>query len=120
LYKCAIAGAGVSDIERIWSRFYTNPIFKERQEPTVRGLSPLTQADKIKIPIMVYHGDRDQTVPLIQSELFVDRAKSAGKPVEYHVLKDYAHGPAWTRQTMTQQLTIISDYLKTGCGGGGL
>jgi dienelactone hydrolase len=118
LYKCAIAGAGVSDIERIWSKFYTNPFFKERQESTVRGLSPLQQADKIKIPIMVYHGDRDQTVPLIQSDLFVDRAKSSGKPVEYHVLKDYAHGPAWTRQTMTQQLTIISDYLKSGCGGG--
>jgi dipeptidyl aminopeptidase/acylaminoacyl peptidase len=120
LYKCAIAGAGVSDIERIWAKFYTNPFFKERQEPTVRGLSPLTQADKIKIPIMVYHGDRDQTVPLNQSQLFVDRAKSAGKPVEYHVLKDYGHGPAWTRQTMTQQLSLISDYLKTGCGGGGL
>lgn len=120
LYKCAIAGAGVSDIERIWAAFYTNPIFKERQEPTVRGLSPLTKADDIKIPIMVYHGDRDQTVPLIQSDLFVNKAKAAGKPVEYHVLKDYAHGPAWTRQTMTQQLTLISDYLKTGCGGGGL
>jgi dipeptidyl aminopeptidase/acylaminoacyl peptidase len=118
LYKCAIAGAGVSDIERIWARFYTNPYYKEHQEPTVKGLSPLTQADKIKIPIMVYHGDRDQVVPQIQSDLFVDRAKSAGKPVEYHVLKDYAHGPAWTRQTMTQQLTIISDYLKSGCGGG--
>lgn len=118
LYKCAIAGAGVSDIERIWSAFYTNPLFKERQESTVRGLSPLTQADKIKIPIMVYHGDRDQTVPLIQSDLFVDRAKSSGKPVEYHVLKDYAHGPAWTRRTMTEQLTIISDYLKSGCSGG--
>ncbi len=118
LYKCAIAGAGVSDIDRIWARFYNNPIFRERQAPTVSGLSPLTQADKIKIPIMVYHGDRDQIVPLIQSELFVNRAKAAGKPVEYHMLKDYAHGPAWTRQIMTDQLTIISDYLKTGCGGG--
>lgn len=118
LYKCAIAGAGVSDIERISSRLYTNPFFKEAQESTIRGLNPLTQADKIKIPIMVYHGDRDRTVPLIQSDLFADRAKSSGKPVEYHVLKDYAHGPAWTRQTMTQQLTIISDYLKSGCSGG--
>ena len=118
LYKCAIAGAGVSDIDRIWARFYTNPIFKERQSSTVKGLSPLTQADKIKIPIMVYHGERDQIVPIIQSELFVDRAKAAGKPVEYHVLKDYSHGAAWTRQIMTDQLTIISDYLKTGCGGG--
>jgi dipeptidyl aminopeptidase/acylaminoacyl peptidase len=86
----------------------------------VRGLSPLREADKIKIPIMVYHGDRDQTVPLVQSETFVDRARASGQPVDYHVLKDYAHGPAWTRETMTQQLRLISDYLSRGCGGSGL
>ncbi len=120
LYKCAIAGAGVSDIERIWAGFYRNPFFREHQEATVRGLSPLTQADKIQIPIMVYHGDRDQTVPLIQSELFVDKARAAGKPVEFHLLKDYAHGPAWKRETNAEQLTLISNYLSKGCGGGGL
>lgn len=116
LYKCAIAGAGVSDIERIWARFYTNPFFRERQEPTVRGLSPLAKADQIGIPIMVYHGDRDQTVPLIQSQLFVEKAKAAGRQVEYHVLNDYAHGPAWTRKTNTHQLELINNYLERGCG----
>ncbi|RZJ09493.1 MAG: S9 family peptidase [Rubrivivax sp.] len=120
LYKCAIAGAGVSDIDRIWAKFFTNPYFQSGQEPTVRGLSPLSKADKIEIPIMVYHGDRDQVVPLIQSEIFVDKAKAAGKPVEYHVLADYAHGPAWTRKTMADQLNLISTYLATGCGKGGL
>lgn len=118
IYRCAIAGAGVSDISRIWAAFYTNPFFRDRQEATVRGLNPLEYAKSIKIPIMVYHGDRDQTVPVIQSELFVDAAKASGQPVEYHLLKDYGHGPAWTRQTMTEQLSIISNYLKTGCGGG--
>ena len=120
LYKCAIAGAGVSDIERIWAGFFRNPFFREHQEATVRGLSPLTLADKIQIPIMVYHGDRDQTVPLIQSQLFVDKAKAAGKPVEFHVLSDYAHGPAWKRETNAEQLRLISDYFSKGCGGGGL
>jgi dipeptidyl aminopeptidase/acylaminoacyl peptidase len=120
LYKCAIAGAGVSDIARIWARFFTNPFFQQRQEPTVRGLSPLSKADQMEIPLMVYHGDRDQTVPLIQSELFVDKARAAGKPVEYHVLKDYAHGPAWTRKTNAEQLQLISTYLGSGCGTGGL
>ncbi|MEO6278897.1 prolyl oligopeptidase family serine peptidase [Roseateles sp.] len=120
LYKCAIAGAGVSDIDRIWAKFFTNPYFQSGQEPTVRGLSPLSKADKIEIPIMVYHGERDQVVPIIQSELFVDKAKAAGKPVEYHVLKDYAHGPAWTRKIMADQLNLISNYLGKGCGTGGL
>jgi dipeptidyl aminopeptidase/acylaminoacyl peptidase len=120
IYKCAIAGAGVSDIEKIWAKFYTNPFFRERQAPTVKGLSPAHQADKIKIPIMVYQGDRDQTVPVVQSEMFVDAARKSSQRVDYHLLKDYAHGPAWTRDTMTQQLKLISDYFAKGCGGSGL
>lgn len=120
LYKCAIAGAGVSDIQRIGSRFYSNPFYREGQEPTIKGLNPLSQADKIKIPIMVYHGERDQIVPLEQSELFVDKARKAGRPVEYHMLPDYSHGPAWTRAIMARQLGLIDDYLAKGCGGGGL
>jgi len=120
IYKCAIAGAGVSDIGRIWARFYTNPFYREAQAPTVKGVSPLDYADKISIPIMVYHGVRDRTVPIEQSEWFVKKAKAAGKDVEYHEFVDYAHGPAWTRDIFGQQLKIIDDYFKTGCGGSGL
>lgn len=120
LYKCAIAGAGVSDLARIWASFYTNPFFRDRQEPTVRGLNPLTVADKIKLPIMVYHGDRDRTVPLEQSAMFVEQARKSAQPVDFHVLSDYGHGPAWKRDTIAKQLSLIDDYLATGCGGSGL
>jgi dipeptidyl aminopeptidase/acylaminoacyl peptidase len=120
IYKCAISGAGVSDIDRIGNRLFSNPYFRDAQESTMRGLSPLSMADKIKIPIMVYHGDRDQTVPLSQSDDFVEKAKKSGQPVEYHVLADYGHGPAWKRETNTKQLQLISSYFKTGCGGKGL
>jgi len=119
-YKCAIAGAGVSDIDRIWARFYLNPFFRERQAPTVKGLNPLDKADKIQIPIMVYHGDRDQIVPLEQSVWFVNKAKGSKQPVAYHPIADYAHGPAWTRKIMADQLGHIEDYLLRGCGGKGL
>ncbi|WP_157604035.1 hypothetical protein [Rhizobacter sp. Root1221] len=54
------------------------------------------------------------------SQLFVDKAKASGKPVEVHVLTDYAQGPAWKRETNAQQLSLISDYLSEGRGGGGL
>ncbi|MFM6853262.1 MAG: alpha/beta hydrolase family protein [Sphingopyxis sp.] len=120
LYKCAIAGAGVSDIRRIWSRFYTNPFFRGAQGPTVAGLSPVDQAAHIQIPIMVYHGDRDRTVPIEQSEWFVRGARQSGQPVVYHEIQDYAHGPAWTRAIMAEQLGYIDDYLRNGCGTGGL
>jgi dienelactone hydrolase len=119
-YKCAIAGAGVSDHTKIWARFYTNPFFREAQMKTVDGLNPVDKADKIQIPIMVYHGDRDQTVPLEQSDWFVSKAKSSKQPVVYHQLADYAHGPAWTRKIMADQLGYIEDYLLHDCGSKGL
>ncbi|MGB3392144.1 MAG: prolyl oligopeptidase family serine peptidase [Stenotrophomonas sp.] len=120
MYKCAIAGAGVSDIKKIWARFYTNPFFRQAQAPTVDGLNPLDHAEKIRIPLMVYHGDRDQTVPIEQSEWFANKAKSSGQPVEYHAIADYAHGPAWTRAIMADQLRLIDTYFASGCGGTGL
>jgi len=120
IYKCAIAGAGVSDIKKIWSRYYTNAFFREAQAPTVDGLNPLEHAGQIKIPLMIYHGDRDQTVPIEQSEWFASKAKASGQPVEYHAIADYAHGPAWTRAIMGDQLRFIETYLINGCGGSGL
>ncbi|WP_421569915.1 alpha/beta hydrolase family protein [Stenotrophomonas sp. PD6] len=120
LYKCAIAGAGVSDIKKIWSRFYTNPFFRQAQAKTVDGLNPLDKAGEMKIPLMIYHGDRDRTVPIEQSEWFAAKAKNSGQPVEFHAIADYAHGPAWTRAIMGDQLKLIDDYLGKGCGGGGL
>jgi dipeptidyl aminopeptidase/acylaminoacyl peptidase len=120
LYKCAIAGAGVSDIKRIWGRFYTNPFFRQAQAPTVAGLNPLDQAASLGIPMMVYHGVRDQTVPIEQSQWFVQKAKASGQPIVYHEIEDYAHGPAWTRKIMAEQLGYIEDYLVKDCGGGGL
>jgi dienelactone hydrolase len=119
-YKCAIAGAGVSDIRRIWSRFYTNPFFRQAQAPTVKGISPADEAANLQIPLMVYHGERDQTVPVEQSDWFVAKAKQSGKPVVYHKIADYAHGAAWTRKIMADQLGYIEDYLLNDCGGGGL
>jgi len=120
LYKCAIAGAGVSDIKKIWARFYTNPFFRQAQSKTVDGLNPLDKASDMKIPLMVYHGDRDRTVPIEQSEWFVNKARNSGQPIEFHAIADYAHGPAWTRAIMGDQLRLIDDYLTKGCGGSGL
>lgn len=118
LYKCAIAGAGVADIDRIWARFYTNRYFRDRQAGTVKGLSPLSKADQISIPIYVFHGDRDQIVPIKQSEWFVAKARSGKRDVTYREFKDFAHGPSWTRQTYAEVLHGIDDYLNKGCAGG--
>jgi acetyl esterase/lipase len=120
LYQCAIAGAGVSDLTRIRSSMFQNPYTREAQRDTVAGLSPVNQASHVGIPMLVFHGDRDQTVQLEQSDAFVRNARNSGQNVQYTVLKDYAHGPSWTRATAAEQLSLLENYLKTGCGPGGL
>nr|WP_314437475.1 prolyl oligopeptidase family serine peptidase [uncultured Brevundimonas sp.] len=120
IYKCAIAGAGVSDLTRIRSSMFQNPYTREAQRDTVSGLNPITRANEVKIPMMVFTGDRDQTVTRDHSDLFVSRAQTSGQDIQYHLINDYAHGPAWTRAIMAQQLGYIDDYLKSGCGGHGL
>ncbi len=118
IYKCAIAGAGVSNIDTIWAKFYQNPYFREAQAPTVKGMSPELFVDKISIPILVYHGERDQTVPIEQSLKFVNKAKKLGKPIKYLQIADYAHGPAWTEGVRKTELTAIEDFLNNDCGFG--
>lgn len=118
LYKCAISGAGVSDLERISREMLNNPYTREAQRETIAGLSPSQAAGSISIPIMLYHGERDQTARIEHSEWFVEAARSSGQDVRFHRLPDYGHGNAWTREIMARQLGLIEDYLKTGCAGG--
>jgi dienelactone hydrolase len=120
LYRCAIAGAGVSDLTRIRSQLFTNPYTREAQRDTVSGLSPVSEAQNIQIPIMVFQGERDRTVTQDHSDNFVARARNSGQDVQYHLIADYAHGPAWTTGIMAEQLGYIDDYLENGCGGSGL
>jgi hypothetical protein len=50
----------------------------------------------------------------------VNKARAARQSLEYHVLRDYAHGPSWTREIKARELKLISDYFAKGCGGSGL
>lgn len=120
IYKCAIAGAGVSDMTKIRTEMFQNPYTREAQRDTVNGLNPIARAREVSIPMMVFTGDRDRVVTQDHSDLFVARARDSGRPVDYHLIKDYAHGPAWTRDVMAEQLSYIDDYLRDGCGGSGL
>ena len=120
LYKCAIAGAGVSDLTRIRSSMFDNPYTREAQRDTVNGLNPVTQAGQMQIPLMVFTGVRDRIVLQEQSDVFVSRARGSGQPLEYYVIDNYAHGPYWTTAINAEVLGHIDTYLREGCGGGGL
>lgn len=47
------------------------------------AVTPLTYAAKIKGPVQVHHGDRDDEVPIVFSNSLVAKLREAKRPVEY-------------------------------------
>lgn len=121
LYQCAIAGAGVAELGTFQRDTFEQRFLRDYQSPTIRGLSPLEVAETAQIPMLIYHGDRDTTVPVSQSTRFAAKLKAAGKPHKYVELADMGHqSVTWLPVHTRTVLTTIEDYLKNDCGPGGL
>lgn len=115
IYRCAIAGAGVSSIEWAQRGIYGNRFTREFQRPTVEGMSPVSRAAEASIPIFLYHGDRDQVVPIEESTRFESALRRAGRNVTFLQIDDMPHGYASPQQGATV-LTAIEGFLNDGCG----
>lgn len=121
LYQCAVAGAGVASIDRFREIVNQSRILRELQRPTIQGLSPVDHGADVSIPVFLYHGDRDVTVPISESERFVGALKAAGKPYKYMPIKDMGHqSNRWEPGQIAEVLTAVDSYLRTDCGPGGL
>jgi dienelactone hydrolase len=121
LYQCAISGAGAGDLTEIASDTYDNRFGREFQRPTIKGLDPLAHAGQIKIPVLIYHGDHDQTVDPEGSRRFASAAHGSGQQVKYVSIPDMGHQLIfWTPEMAEEQLTLVDTFLKTGCKPGGL
>ena len=55
-------------------------------------ISPLTQVDRITVPVLVVHGANDPRVPLGEAEQLVEALEARGVPTEFLVFKDEGHG----------------------------
>jgi dipeptidyl aminopeptidase/acylaminoacyl peptidase len=70
--------------------------YGDERDPSMRvfldRISPLSNATRIKKPLLVVAGTNDPRVPLSESEQLVWRVRSAGGEVWYLVAKDEGHG----------------------------
>ena len=116
IYRCSIAGAGVSSMELIAKENW-NYRFREMFQRTRGGLSPITNMDDVNIPVLLVHGDRDLIVPIRHSDLFALELERRNKPFRYEKLIDAAH----TVDTLgfdhnMQFYTAMFDFLENDCG----
>nr|WP_240903430.1 alpha/beta fold hydrolase [Caulobacter sp. 602-2] len=120
LYQCAVSGAGgsLADMKKATAE---SRLLREFQRPFVGGLDAIQAAGEAKIPIFLYHGDRDTIVDIKDSLRFINGLKAAGKPYKWLEIKDMGHGYAtMTPDMMETQLVEIEKFFQNECKPGGL
>jgi dipeptidyl aminopeptidase/acylaminoacyl peptidase len=121
LYRCAIAGAGVSDLEDmlLWSGKYGGGSLRYWRlhigDPTtdkaaIDRVSPAKHAAKVTGPMLLIHGELDNVVPIRQSQIMADALKAAGKPYEFVRLADENHNISFA-STRTKTLKAMDEFL---------
>ncbi|GGD51113.1 alpha/beta hydrolase family protein [Lacimicrobium alkaliphilum] len=116
IYQCTVAGAGVSDLARINATLHDSIFLRELQRPTISGVSPLDQVEKVNIPILVIHGDIDQRVPVEHSRLFVEELEKLGKDYKYVELEGADHfSNTLYYNHKTEFYSALLDWLDNKC-----
>jgi dipeptidyl aminopeptidase/acylaminoacyl peptidase len=102
MWKCAVAGLAVTDLEYQLSTPEGDTVFSDGAvtywksvlgtadlaSPLVKQISPVYNADKIKRPVFLYAGLDDIRVPIAQIRNMESRLASAGNPPKDFVVKE--------------------------------
>jgi dipeptidyl aminopeptidase/acylaminoacyl peptidase len=122
LYRCASAWVAVTDLflflEGSWwvrddipdaGRRHTLPAMvgdADKDRAMLQANSPLLQAARIQAPVQLIWGGKDRRVPIEHGERLRSALKDAGRPPEWVVYGDEAHGFARgdNRVDMAQKL----------------
>lgn len=76
-------------------------------EPFLESISPMNYLEKIKTPLLVFHGANDPRVPVTEAEQLIKQLQKRDVPVEFKIFADEGHGNAKLRNVMEQaKLTV--------------
>ncbi|MGC1523175.1 MAG: alpha/beta fold hydrolase, partial [Steroidobacteraceae bacterium] len=121
LFKAVVAIAPVTDLEtlkeehRNWSDF--NLVSQEIGDgPHVREGSPARNAEKIKVPVLLFHAALDRNVGIRQSRMMAERLTKAGVKNEL-VTWDYLDHYLEDATARTQMLRKSDQFLRQAVGG---
>jgi len=102
-------------LRRRWYRFVGDPhLAADRAD--MRRRSPITLAEAIRAPVLIFHGGNDPRVSRAQSDEMALRLHRRGVPVTYLLAADEGHGLA-DRDT-TLGLVRATELFLAGCLGG--
>lgn len=102
-YRCAVSFAGVTDIRAMlkWdsASIFANRYFKQwrkkvegEEKRDLASLSPLQQQERLKVPVLIAHGEADANVPVAQSRQLVAALRARGAVVQAVFYRGEGHG----------------------------
>ncbi len=121
IFACAISHAGISDITSYWGEGYwgysyssgaTAHSYPWNRKDIYVERSPLFNANKIKTPILLLHGDSDTNVPIGESIQMFNALKILGKDVEFISVKGENHGIVDFDKRLKWNNTIYAYFAK--------
>lgn len=121
IFACAISHAGISSISSYWGEGYwgygysTNAsahAFPWNRRDIYVDQSPLFNADKVKVPLLLIHGTKDVNVPTGESIQLYTALKLLGKDAELVLVKDADHAVVDYNQRILWNNTILSYFAK--------
>jgi dipeptidyl aminopeptidase/acylaminoacyl peptidase len=131
LYKCAVSIAGVSDLSAFvkWYKFEHGPDSAglaywlraigdpEHALHRLRAVSPVHLADAIKADVLLIHGDKDEVVPLSQSQAMKRALDNSSRKITLLKLEDEGHS-YWSDENERLALENIAAFLAKNLGPG--
>ncbi len=124
IHQCVIAGAAVSD-PLMQVSYYSDIIRGAAEVEQINmwrdSISPMKEASKVNVPLLLIHGSVDQRVPPAHVKKYMNELDRYRKPYQYVELKDADHFSNtlfYDHQLLLY--TSIIDFFKNDCGPGGL
>ena len=128
LYRCGISFAGVTDVDVLLSErsdINRNPATRELARfqlgTTAAGkrqfdaVSPLQHADRINVPVLLAHGDRDMRVPMAHGSRMAEALKANGKTYQWMVFEREGHGLVYVNN-QRKYFRALLDFLDENIG----
>ncbi|HEX9947643.1 MAG TPA: alpha/beta fold hydrolase [Allosphingosinicella sp.] len=103
IYRCAISMAGVSDVRAMlkydgralvatrYSKMWRRKVEGEEKRD-LAAVSPLQQAARLNVPVLIAHGEMDTNVPAEQSRQIIKALKDRGARVQSAFYPASGHG----------------------------
>ena len=132
LYKCVASFAGVADLKALvdWEhatkgheprwRYAQRAIGDPRKEAArLAAASPIAYAAGYRPPVLLIHGAKDASVPIVQSQMMAKALKKAGKPVKLLVYDDEGHAdwnPADEQSALSELAAFFESHIAPASG----